>query len=119
MIIIIINNVNLVDKYNVHLEQHELPQRIVPLHEEQAGRRRPAQVLVPVVRVAGDGAPHAAYITTFYYIYQIIPLLWRYKIEKMISRQNLNTFLHTERSLWNGEFHGKKNLWPFLNFTLP
>lgn len=41
------------------LKQHELPERVVPLHEEQPRGRGAAQVLVPVVRVAGHRTPHA------------------------------------------------------------
>lgn len=38
------------------LQQHKLVQRIVPLHQEDAGRQSAAQILVAVVRIPGDAA---------------------------------------------------------------
>ncbi len=43
-----------------HLQYHELPERLVPLHQEDLVRRGAAEVGAAVEAVAGDGATHAA-----------------------------------------------------------
>ena len=48
------------DTKDAHLQQHELAERVVPLHEEDAALRGAAQVLVPVVGVAAHAALGAA-----------------------------------------------------------
>ena len=47
-------------EFKAYLEEHELVEWVVPLHQEDALRSRPAQILVAVVRVSADAAFGAA-----------------------------------------------------------
>ena len=53
------------ERQTTHLEEHELVERVVPLHEEDALRVGAAQVLVAVVRVPAHAALRIKQLTNY------------------------------------------------------
>ena len=56
-------------RQTTHLEEHELVERVVPLHEEDALRVGAAQVLVAVVRVPAHAALQVKQRTNYSFDY--------------------------------------------------